>query len=449
MRCKSPFVRNVRGTAASIWASPPPATKAKESAPKEPAANNSSSHQRGSRGGSNANKSAQGEEEAVYSQCIVRPAPTSTTTDAAPRPKLIDRLGMAPDAPASPPVQASAASAPKTDSPDSKSQANRRGNGNRNRDRAGSKRKAPPAKVNTVAAQKELEKENTKEEPSHPDPDPARKLSLNRPKTSPASQRIDTPVAESKPNGRNNKRKDSKAGKNLAVPNRSSVNPNGNASSRPVTPSSTGFSPHCGGLSGRRRARVCVDQRPLPEPSSELHTHIKPVRTPNAHPNGRGARGRGGRPRMSDGNAQPQPGANPGFGMPMHMPMPGSPHMPPSPHLPPSPYLPGAQFPPNGYHPGYSPGPYQGYPQPHSPGFVNPGPGYGHQHSYSHPLHSPRPHQHHHSPRNPHHHPNESPRHQRAHSRPVIAGSALNMLNRTLQNSTSPPKSKADVSASS
>ncbi|KAF8743095.1 hypothetical protein RHS02_02617, partial [Rhizoctonia solani] len=554
------------GTAASIWASPPPATKAKESALKEPAANNSSSHQRGSRGGSNANKKrARGGKRQSTANASSDPAPTSTTTDAAPRPKLIDRLGMAPDAPASPSVQASAASAPKTDSPDSKSQANRRGNGNgnRNRDRAGSKRKAPPAKVNTVAAQKELEKENTKEEPSHPDPDPApetepeqakdvpphlnessdnngaltpnvngladrfKNLNTSAPGTprpytpsaidwagetedgslpdlddwgvsakassptensKPEDKQPDKPVppvADSKPNGRNNKRKDSKAGKNLTVPNRSSVNPNGNASSRPVTPSSTGFSPSLRGkqLPARASSRastlndpppqitvttqdkpattglgldLAVDEPvfasindPLPEPSSELHTHIKPVRTPNTHPNGRGARGRGGRPRMSDGNVQPQPGASPGFGMPMHMPMPGSPHMPPSPHLPPSPYLPGAQFPPNGYHPGYSPGPYQGYPQPHNPGFVNPGPGYGHQHSYSHPLHSPRPHQHHHSPRNPHHHPNESPRHQRAHSRPVIAGSALNMLNRTLQNSTSPPKSKADVSASS
>ncbi|CCO27615.1 hypothetical protein BN14_01600 [Rhizoctonia solani AG-1 IB] len=462
---------------------------------------------------------------------------------------------MAPDAPASPVAQTSAGGTAKTDSPDSKSQANRRGN--RNRERAGSKKKGPPAKVNTAAAQKELEKENAKEDAPHPDPEPEpeseqvkdvpphiqessdnngaltpningladrfKTLNTSAPGTprpftpsaidwagetedgslpdlddwgvsakassptedSKPEDKPAPPVAESKPNGRNNKRKDSKAGKNLTVPNRSGANPNSNASSRPVTPSSAGFSPSLRGkhLPARASSRasalndpppqitVTAQDKPattglgldlapgepvfasindpLPEPSSELHTHIKPVRAPNSHPNGRGARGRGGKPRMSDGNVQPQPGASPAFGMPAHMSMPPSPHMLPSPHLPPSPYLPGAQFMPNAYHPGYNPGPHAGYPQPHSPGFINPGPAYGHQHSHSYPQHSPRPYQHHHSPRNAHHHPNESPRHQRAHSRPVIAGSALNMLTRTLQNSTSPPKSKTDVSASS
>ncbi|CAE6412540.1 unnamed protein product [Rhizoctonia solani] len=552
------------GTAASMWASSAPATKDKQPAPKEPIANNHNSNQKGGRGGSNSNKKrGRGGRRQSTATTTTDAPPTSMTADATPRLKLIDRLSIAPDSPASLAAQASAGGAAKADSPDSKSQPNRRGNGNRNRERAGSKRKAPPAKVNTAAAQKDLEKENAKEEAPHPDPDPEpeaepeqakdapphiqdsgdnngaltpnvngladRFKTLNtsapgtpRPYTpsaidwagetedgslpdlddwgvsakassptedsKPEDKHVDKPappVQASKPNGRDNKRKDSKAGKNLTVPNRSGANHNGNASSRPVTPSSTGFSPSLRGkhLPARASSRasalndpppqitvsaqdkpattglgldLAVDEPvfasindPLPEPSSELHTHIKPIRTPNAHPHGRGARGRGGKPRMSDGNAQPQPGASPAFGMPMHMSMPSSPHMPPSPHLPSSPYLPGAQFPPSGYHPGYSPGPYAGYPQPHSPGFINPGPAYGHQHSYSHPQHSPRPHQHHHSPRNPHHHPNESPRHQRAHSRPVIAGSALNMLTKTLQSSSSPPKPKADVSASS
>ncbi|QRW16445.1 hypothetical protein RhiXN_04446 [Rhizoctonia solani] len=347
------------GTAASIWASPPPATKAKESAPKEPAANNSSSHQRGSRGGSNANKKrARGGKRQSTANASSDPAPTSTTTDAAPRPKLIDRLGMAPDAPASPPVQASAASAPKTDSPDSKSQANRRGNGNgnRNRDRAGSKRKAPPKgqrrpphlnessdnngaltpnvngladrfkNLNTSApgtprpyTPSAIDWAGETEDGSLPDLDDwgvSAKASSPTENSKPEDKQPDKPappVAESKPNGRNNKRKDSKAGKNLAVPNRSSVNPNGNASSRPVTPSSTGFSPSLRGkqLPARASSRastlndpppqitvttqdkpattglgldLAVDEPvfasindPLPEPSSELHTHIKPV----------------------------------------------------------------------------------------------------------------------------------------------------------------------------
>ncbi|KAG8683050.1 hypothetical protein FRC08_014553 [Ceratobasidium sp. 394] len=111
--------------------------------------------------------------------------------------------------------------------------------------------------------------------------------------------------------------------------------------------------------------------------------------------------------------------------------------MPPSPHMPPSPYMPPSPFPPNGNF-GLHQQPYGGYPMGNpygygSPGGPGQGQGYGgHPHSYTHPQQS-----------------QSSRGHQRSHSRPIIAGSALTLISRTLQGGSSPQKPKTDVSASS